>query len=72
MIWKNLINSRCPKCNGPLREMVELLGYVCQDPKCNFSISDKKFEEIVNSIYKPSKRFNTPNEEENLRALNEL
>ena len=53
MNWKNLKNNKCPKCGELLQSSLEKI-FSC--PSCDFKISEKKFEKIVNSFYKPKKR----------------
>jgi hypothetical protein len=59
---------KCPQCATDLKS--ELLIIKC---KCGFSISMKRFDEIIDSLYKKSfKSVRVPNEMENLEALNNL
>lgn len=63
MNWNNLKTMECPKCGDSLVERNEsfecehLHGVRegCATPLCDFSIGNKKFDEVVNSLYKPKK-----------------
>lgn len=66
MKWNNLKNNKCPKCFGLLTQntitgLHECLG--CND----FTISEEKFDKIVNDMYRPNK---FQNEDERLEELN--
>ncbi len=50
MNWNNLIQMKCPKCGKHLKGLIDMM---CQDQnKCKFTIGSKKFNEIVEGIYK--------------------
>lgn len=52
MKWFNLKQNNCPKCNRTFgyRAVVTKKGFiVCDTPKCEFVISEKRYSEIVNS-----------------------
>lgn len=69
MNWNNLKLMMCPKCKGVIK-IDQLLPSEIQMVKClngDFKCSYLKFEEIVNSIYKPNK---FKSEEDNLSELN--
>lgn len=67
--WKNLKDGKCPQCS---KQMVD--AFVRTNPfycDCGFTISQEKFEKIVNDMYKPksqSTEFMT--ESERLHELN--
>lgn len=47
--WKNLKNNVCPACGYDLD--IEENGYrVCKNNLCGFSITEEKFEEIVDNL----------------------
>lgn len=49
MKWDNLKKNRCPQCNGDLATStrVETTTGSGLKHKCGFTISDRKFEQIV-------------------------
>lgn len=69
MLWKKLKDNKCPKencgCNliftSPGMESTIAQGCLtdaylkCES--CEFKISHKKFEEVVNSLYKKPNRY---------------
>jgi len=68
MKWLRLKNMKCPRCNEVLERFKEGGGYVC---KCGFSISNEKFNGIINKIYKKGgKGIYDP--DKNLSNLNNL
>lgn len=50
MNWPALVESECPKCGKPLQEDEVEHRFECSSFDCGFSISQEKFEDIVNSI----------------------
>lgn len=56
MIWARLKEMRCPrqKC-GMYLESAGLLdgGYRCQSAKCDYSIGEARFNDLVESLYRP-------------------
>lgn len=68
MNWKNLKKNNCPKCFGSLATILLEKRIECLN--CKFSISQAKFDEIVNDIYQPKrKRYE---ERDNSSDLNNL
>ncbi len=65
MNWNNLKNNRCPKCNSYLGNSV--FEICCNS--CDFKCSITKFDEIVDSLYKPKKQYIN---DDNSSALNNL
>ena len=49
MNWKKLQSMECPKCSAKLIVGHEV--YSCS--ACDFKIREKKFNEVVESLYKP-------------------
>jgi hypothetical protein len=74
MIWSRLKNLKCPNCNKSLEKISGLLGgYSCSSQKCSFTISDIRFDEVVNNLYKrPPTRVHIPTDLENSEDLNNL
>lgn len=84
MKWNNLKKNKCPKedceCRliftSPGMESTVAQGCLtnaymkCES--CDFRISNKKFEEIVNKMYKPHTYPHERNEETALGELNNL
>lgn len=68
MNWNNLKNFECPKCSSMLDEVGSTVR--CESLDCDFACSKQKFDQIVESLYKP-KIFRTE-EEDNQEALNNL
>lgn len=70
MDWKRLKNSKCPKCNAPIK--ADRKVFKCT--KCDFLISGSKFNEIIKRLYHQSEshHFRDIGEEENLSRLNDL
>lgn len=69
MNWNNLKSMKCPNCAKALKGFIDIK---CQDQKkCKFTISSKKFDELVTKMYKTGR---TPivEDEANLSALNNL
>lgn len=67
--WINLKSMKCPQCGKALKMF---LDFKCQDQKkCKFSISTKKFEDVVNKLYLPKNSYEVQ-EENNLSKLNNL
>jgi len=76
MNWNNLKNFKCPKCSSVLKEDITVCEstqvncatsfrkYPCT--KCEFSIGEQKYNEILRG--KP--KFSTHSEEENASELN--
>jgi len=67
MKWKNLFDYRCPADGRFLNENTFKSRHYCI--VCSFSISCKKFNQIVNDGYKPKRGENF---DENLSNLNNL
>lgn len=56
-------------CNKALKGFIDIK---CQDQvKCKFTISSKKFDDLVKSLYTPGRKC-VMTEEENLTKLNNL
>lgn len=68
--WNELKNNQCPVCIEELSH--EGLMILCSNDECDFSISRKKFDSLINKIYEPNHRRSTNEEEDNLSALNNL
>ena len=74
MIWSRLKNMKCPECNNPLEKNTKGKVLISMDyrcVKCPFYISSERFDEMIESLYRPS-RNRVPGTEENLSALNNL
>jgi len=72
MNWDALKNMACPKCGSSLDEAGNAM-YACVRNTCDFRITKKRFDEVVESLYKPkARRCGTFSEEDNLSALNNL
>ena len=69
MNWKKLKDNKCPKCSSDLK--ADNCCYVCSRIDCTFTIRQKKFEKIVNDLYKP-KSQRLAFFDENLSELNNL
>lgn len=73
MNWELLKNNECPKCGNTLMECSNgvQMGYECSTKgyECTFFIGQEKFEEIVNSLYRPRIRNEV---EDNQAELNNL
>lgn len=76
MKWSNLKNSQCPKCGSGIIPHHPSTGsipiFICKktkELKCDFHITQKRFESLVNDLYR-----NKPiiQEEDNLSELNNL
>jgi len=68
MNWSNLKQMKCPKCGKALKGFIDIK---CQDQmKCKFTITSKRFDEVVASLYAPGRKCVTF--EENLSELNNL
>ncbi len=65
MNWNNLKSYKCPKDGEVLKD----IGHYHACTKCIFSINKPKFEEIVNSKYKPKRCLTF---EKNMEELNNL
>lgn len=69
MDWNNLKDNKCPKCSYPLTESDSKMHMYCINCT-DFFIKKEKFDEVVNSLYKPKrKRYNAF---DNMEALNNL
>lgn len=66
MKWNNLKNNKCPNCNEVLMEKPVNRFHYCV---CGFTMSEQRFNEVLNSLYKKELRRT---EEDNLEALNNL
>lgn len=57
MKWENLKNNKCPMCGSLLRSCSNGTqdGYGCSTKgyECTFFVGIEKFNQIVNSLYKP-------------------
>jgi hypothetical protein len=69
MKWSKLKNYECPKCGFGLRKYFDS-AYVCTASECGFRISKKRYDEIVDSLYKhPGKEFHTADNQAELNNL---
>lgn len=67
--WRALLDVECPKCGCGLIQSE--IGYGCSS--CSFKIREAKFNEIINSMMRPSKSREVRDEiEDNLRGLSDL
>lgn len=57
MKWRNLMNNLCPACSCNLRKSEGFLSVEFCCTKCDFKISESKFETIVADMYKPRKHM---------------
>lgn len=57
MIWNRLKNSECPKCKSFLHFFPPNKLYKCVVGCKDFSISEAKFNEVVNNLYKKKKDY---------------
>ena len=70
MNWNNLKSMKCPKCGKALKGFIDIK---CQDQnKCKFTITSKRFDEVVKDLYTKGRTCVTVTEEENLSKLNNL
>ena len=60
MKWQNLIKNKCPKCGRKLIWEKEYI--VCS--RCNFGLSNRKFEELTLNINNNNLDDNQTNEDE--------
>jgi len=73
MIWSRLKDNCCPKCRSFLQYKALDSAHVCTKATCDFSISEKRFNEIIEDMYRPKKQQRGGyTEEDNLSALNNL
>lgn len=70
MNWNNLRNNKCPDCGHMLEASTKFKGYMCADENCNFKVTEKRFSEIVKSLY--FKHGWDKTEDQNLADLNSL
>lgn len=69
MVWKNLKDNKCPDCGFRLKLNEQYRVHNCT--ACKFRISEARFNEVVNSLYRrPVCRV--IEEEDNQEALNNL
>lgn len=60
MTWSRLKNMCCPKCNRMLAKNWGKKGYNCSlAPKCDFFITEEKFNSVVESLYKVGKQVDS-------------
>jgi hypothetical protein len=68
MMWENLAEYRCPKCEEPLS--ARPWGFKCEDTLCGFSIGTERYMQIRDDL---DRKFAPKDEmEENLSELNAL
>lgn len=77
MNWKNLKDMKCPKCGLPLEQSnFNTRGYGCDSETCDFFITDPKFRQLVDGLYKgfADKNYKPKfgDDTEALRELNNL
>jgi DNA-directed RNA polymerase subunit RPC12/RpoP len=66
--WKNLKSYRCPRCGAKM--WTNKTHHVCMNPKCEFRIGQKRFDDIVYSLN--NKKEPVDEYEANLSALNNM
>lgn len=75
MNWNNLKNNKCPKCKGSLIHNARAVRCEYNDftanSQCDFTCSVRKFNQLVNELYKP-KAKRVMMDDENLEDLNNL
>lgn len=72
LIWSRLKSMKCPECNRPIGRNLMEATYCCSNDKCSFKkITDKRFNEIINSLYQ-KKPILEDEVERNQRELNNL
>lgn len=50
--WKNLLDTKCPKCSGKLELNSQIEQYLCVE-ECGFGgIYQKNFNDLVNKMYR--------------------
>lgn len=72
MNWARLKSLKCPKCNRDISGSLLENTYRCdgrEEGACDFLISEEKFNQVVNNLYKP-KSYKIP--DDNMSALNNL
>lgn len=67
MDWKALKNNQCPDCHSTLRK--EAFTHECSN--CRFVIGNRRFDELVNAIYKKPNKYKHL-DDDNLSELNNL
>ena len=68
MNWDSLKDLKCPQCRSFLVTANNF--YNCSE--CEFKISEKKFNQIVDKMYKRGLNLDMISERDNLSALNNL
>jgi len=67
MLWKNLKENKCPSCGKALEKQTSDL-FTCSSSRCSFQVTEKRFAEIVNDMYKPKAKcfdsYDSSNEED--------
>jgi len=53
LVWSRLKSMLCPKCGSYIKEDKNAKAYACTNPKCDFRITNERFYELVNDLYKP-------------------
>lgn len=72
MNWNNLKQMKCPECERTLTKKQDgatAVYYICL--KCNFKIYNKKFNELVNKMYR-TLRTTDLDTDKNLSDLNNM
>lgn len=69
MNWPNLKTADCPKCNAKLSHGLLDDRYEGRNSLCDFSIADKRFEEILKDMMRPRSKRIPP---DNFHDLNNL
>lgn len=68
MKWENLKNNECPTCGEQL--IVKGDFHVCSHDECDFMISEPKFVEIINKLYRKRELYQSDHDNQDL--LNQL
>lgn len=66
MNWSNLREHNCPKCGTPLTSGLLDLYIYCE---CGFTISHKRYEEIMVDMTRPKAKIDTRSNQEKLSEL---
>lgn len=55
VVWSRLKDLLCPKCKTMLDHDRVRCVYECPSGKCNFRISDVRFNQVITNLYKANR-----------------